>query len=594
MKKLLSLILAVIVVCTSFAACSTLEKGDKGAVITMYLADEIYDYDPAVGFTDTATAKFLSLMFEGLTTLDEEGEWQKAMMKSYKYLEPEFEGDTYKLEITLRDTKWSDGRTVQANDFVYAWKRIMEPTFKCEAASMLYDLKNAREVKMGDASVDDLGVYAIDTYVLQIEFTKDVDLDEFFKNCASVALVPLREDSVSSNKDWAKRASSMVTNGPYDPRKIDFGKQLTLERSAYYYRDTDSEQALDKYVIPYRIIVLYNYGDSKAQLEKFEAGSIFYLGEIALEARKDYSGKAEVRDSAITTSLYFNTQNKLFEKKEVRQALSIALDRQAIAESLVFAKPATGLVPFGVDDANGKGDFRETADKSAKLIETSANVEEAKSLLKKAGVTSGSFTLSVRDNEADVAVAKAVAETWKSLGFTVKVKELNAVELPATEKNQSAVYEDKYATAYAAGDFDVILVDYNVLSPNAFGVLAPFATEYSGNGILLDAQSDKSEKINHITGYASEAYSKLIDKAYAAEKSEDELAALHDAEKQLLDDMPVIPVVFQQDAYLASGELSGIATTYWGRDFKRTKMKNYMEYKESIQNELNEDEAEGD
>ena len=590
MKKLLCLILAAIVVCTSFAACSTLEKGDKGAVITMYLADEIYDYDPAVGFTDTATAKFLALMFEGLTTLDADGDWQKAMMKSYKYLEPEFEGDTYKLEITLRETKWSDGRTVQANDFVYAWKRIMEPTFKCEAASMLYDLKNAREVKMGDASVDDLGVYAIDTYVLQVEFAKDVNLDEFFKTCASLALVPLREDSVSSNKDWAKRASSMVTNGPYDPRKIDFGKQLTLERSAYYYRDTESNQALDKYVIPYRIIILYNYGDSAKQLEKFEAGNIFYLGEIALAARADYKSAAEVKDSAITTSLYFNTQNKLFAKKEVRQALSLVLDRQAIAESVVFAKAATGFVPYGVEDANGKGSFRE---EGGELIKTGANVEEAKSLLKKAGVTNGSFTISVRDNEVDVAIAKAVADAWKTLGFTVKVKELGTKVLPAGN-NQSAVCEDLYATAYAAGDFDVILVDYNVLAPHAFATLAPFATEFSGNGILLDPLSDKTEKINHITGYASEAYNELIDKAYAADESADELAALHDAEKLLIEDMPVIPVVFQQDAYLASGELSGIASSFWGRDFKRTKMKSYMAYKESIQNELNEDEASGD
>ncbi len=591
MKKLVCLILAVIVVCTSFAACSTLEKGDKGAIITMYLAEEIYDYDPAVGFTDTATAKFLSLMFEGLTTLDENGDWQKAMMKSYKYLEPEFEGDTYKLEVTLRDTKWSDGRTVQANDFVYAWKRIMEPTFKCEAAAMLYDLKNAREVKMGDASVDDLGVYAIDTYVLQIEFAKDVDLDEFFKTCASVALVPLREDSVSNNANWAKRASSMVTNGPYDPRKIDFGKQLTLERSAYYYRDTESSQALDKYVIPYRIIVLYNYGDNMAQLEKYEAGNLFYIGEIANAARKDYAKTAEVRDSAITTSLYFNTANKLFAKKEVRQALSLVLDREAIAETLVFAKAATGFVPYNVDDANGKGDFRETA---GELIKTNANAEEAKSLLKKAGVNGGSFTLSVRDNEVDVIVAEAVAEAWKSLGFTVKVNKLGSKVMDVKEDNQSIVYEDKYATAFAAGDFDVILVDYNVLSPNAFATLAPFATEFSGNGILLDPLSDKTEKIKHITGYSSEAYDKLIDKAFAAETSEDELKALHEAEKMLLDDMPVVPVVFQQDAYLASGELSGIESSYWGRDFKRTKMKSYMAYKESIQNELNEDEAEGD
>ena len=64
--------------------------------------------------------------------------------------------------------------------------------------------------------------------------------------------------------------------------------------------------------------------------------------------------------------------------------------------------------------------------------------------------------------------------------------------------------------------------------------------------------------------------------------------------KMLLDDMPVIPVVFQQDAYLASDEISGVDSGYWGRDFKRVKMNDYMGYKESIQNELNEDEAEGD
>lgn len=589
MKKLLSLILAAVIVCGALVSCSTLEKNDKGAIITMYFAEEIYDYDPAVGFTDAATAQLLSLMFEGLTTLDENGEWQKAMMKSYEYIEPEEDDGTYRLQITLRETKWSDGRTVQANDFVYAWKRIMEPTFKCEAAALLYDLKNAREIKMGDKTVDDLGVSAVETYVLEVEFDHEIDIDEFFKTCASVALVPLREDKVNNNNEWAKRASSMVTNGPFDVRKITYGQQLSLERSAYYYRDTESNQALDKYVIPYRLLVLFNYGDSTAQLEKFNAGNIYYLGQIALGSRADYAKDAEIKDSAITTSFYFNTTNKLFKKPEVRQALSLALDREAIAEKLVFAKAATGFVPFGVDDVDGKGDFRETADKDGELIAKTANVEEAKSLLKKAGVTSGSFTISTRDNEVEVAVAEAAAEAWKSLGFTVKVEKLGSKELANKVQNQSIIYEDEYQTAYDSGKFDVILVDYNVLAPNAFGVLAPFATEFSGNGV--DMLSENYDKINHITGYASEEYSALIETAYTAEKSEDELKALHDAEAMLLTDMPVVPVVFLQDAFLVSDELSGVDNSYWGRDFKNTKMKNYMEHKESIQAELNEDEA---
>lgn len=584
MKKLLSLILAAVVVCTSLASCSTLAKDDKGAVVTMYLAEEIYDFDPAIGFTDTATAKILSLVFEGLTVLDENGDWEKGMMKSYELIKPKDEEDTYKLQIELRETKWSDGRTVQANDFVYAWKRIMEPTFECEAAALLYDLKNARDIKMGDKTVDDLGVSSVDTYVLEVEFEHEVDVDEFFKTCASVALVPLREDKVNNNDEWAKRASSMVTNGPFDVRKITCGEQLSLERSSYYYRDTESRQALDKYVTPYKLVVVYGYGDSAAQLEKYNAGNIFYLGQIALASRGDLAKDAEITDSAITTSLYFNTDNKLFAKKEVRQALSLALDRQAIAETLVYAKAATGFVPYGISDVNGKGDFRE---EGGTILETGAKADEAKSLLKKAGVTSGSFTISTRDNETDVAVAEAAAAAWKALGFTVKVEKLGAEALPVSGTSVSIAYEDEYTTAYAARDFDVILVDYNALAPNAFSVLAPFATEYSGRGV--DMLSENYDKINHITGYSSEKYSELIDAAYDAQKSEDELKALHDAEKMLLDDMPVVPVVFQQDAYIASNVLSGIENTYWGRNFKNMKMKNYMDYKESIEAEIKDD-----
>lgn len=585
MKKLLSLILATIMVFTAFVSCSTLEDGDKGAFITMYLAEEIYDYDPAVGFTDTATAKILSLVFEGLTVLDSEGEWEEGMMDSYEYIEPKTKDDHYKLQIELRETKWSDGRTVQANDFVFAWKRIMEPTFQCEAAALLYDLVNAREIKMGDATVDDLGVYAVDTYTLEIEFVRDIDVDEFFKACASIALVPLREDKVNNSADWAKRASSMITNGPFDVRNIKYGQELRLERSAYYYRDTEANGALDEYVIPYRLLILYKKGNSDAQVKEYEDGNIFYLGEIGLACREDYASKATITDSAITGTMYFNTNNDLFKDAKVRKALSLAIDREAIAKGLVFADAATGFIPKNVDEADNEGDFRKTG---GDILAKNKDVAAAKKLLNEAGVSGGSFTIKARTKGVDAYVANAVANAWKELGFNVTVTTLGTKALVA-EANQSTVYEDLYQTAYDNGDFDVILVDYNMLAPNAFSALAPFATEFSGNGV--DMLDESYPKLGHITGYNSEKYNELIETAFNAKNDSEEMKALHAAEELLLEDMPVVPVVFYKDAYVVSDVISDVGDTYFGRNFKEALMDDYMTYKESIEAVLNEDEA---
>lgn len=581
MKRVLSFILAAIMVVCAFSSCSTLEKGDKGAIITMYLADEIYSYDPTLAYTDAASAKIISMIYEGLTRLDEKGNWEKAAMESYKVIEPDNEEDGYRVQINLRENKWSDGRTVQANDFVYAWKRILEPTNACEASALLYDLKNAREIKMGDATVDDLGINAVETYVLEVEFaSKEVDLDAFFRACASVALVPLREDKIISSDKWSKRSSSMVTNGPFAVRGITIGKEMRLERSAYYYRDTESNQALDKYVTPYRIVVNFGYGNKEKQLEHYEAGDIFYMGELPLAARADYEKEATIRDSSAVHTYFFNTENKLFEKAEVRRALSMAIDREALAELVVYADAATGLIPSNVFDANGKGDFRK---EGGNLLESTANLSEAQSLLKEAGVTRGSFTITVRNTEVDLAIAEYVAGVWKDLGFTVKVEGLSPEKEPSTEANQSDTYKDLFLEAYTSGDFDVIALDYQMLAPDAFSALAQFAAKFSGNGV--DMESADYDVIPNITGYNSEAYNDLIEEAYAAgSDSEAKTEKLHEAETLLLEDMPVMPLLYLKDAYIYNSKvLSGIKDTYWGRNFKRLKMRDYMEYKESLE-----------
>ncbi len=594
MKRILALILAAIMVVCCFASCTTLEKGDKGAIITVYLADELYDYDPTQSYTNDTIAQLTTLMFEGLTVMDNDGNWKKGMMDSYEVLESE-DGNT-KLQITLRETKWSDGRRVQANDFVYAWKRLLEPTFKSDAACLLYDIKNAKDIKMGDNTVDDLGVNAVETYLLEIEFNKKVDVDAFFRTCASPALVPLREDKVGAINDWtkedaeegdalieiwARKSSSMITNGPFDIRKMVKGSELRLERSSYYYRDTESNQPLDKYVIPYRLYVKFGVGNEEAQVKAFENGENFYLGDIALAARADYADKAEVVENLNTYTYVFNTEVELFSDAKVRRALSLALDREAIAKAVVFADAATGLVPTGIADAKVKNDFREVG---GELVKTSANVQEAKKLLSEAGVSGGDFTLTVRNDEVDIAIAKEAKKAWDALGFDVKIdSSLGIKTQKATIENESNTYVEEFQIAYEEGDFEVIGIDYQMLANDAWAALAPFAPQYSGNGV--DMKSGDYDVYKHICGYDSADYNKIIDEAYAEGDYAKRVELMHKAEEQLMKDMPVVPVIFLKTGHVVNEDvLSGFKTSFWGAGyFNKVKMKDYMTYKEAIE-----------
>ncbi len=569
MKRIISLLLCAVMLLGVLSACTTIEGDNSGMVIDVYMTNPLTDFDPTMHFDDSAQVKIFDMIYEGLTDLDENGKWKKALMKSYEFLGNDEDG--YRLLITLNSTRWTDGRTVQSADFVYAWKRILDPDFKSEAAALLFDIKNARDVKLGDASIDDVGVSSVDTYVLQIEFDHKIDVDLFLANLASPALVPLREDVVSRDENWARQSSTLVTNGPFAVKEFTAGTAMRLERSNYYYLEADNEtQAIDKFVIPYRMENDLAAGDAAAQLARFEAGELFYIAVIPLASRAKYQDTAVISDELATHSYYFNTPNKLFADARVRKALSMAIDRNEIVKILTYAKPATGIIPEKVFDTAQGTSFRTVG---GELIKSTADVAGAQALLSEAGVKGGSFTLTIRATEIDRAVAEYVAGVWNSLGFKVTVKETETKKLAGYDN----AFADSYSEIYKSGNFDVIAVDFQMLAPDAFSALAPFATSFSGNGV--DMNSANYDLRGHITGYNSEAYNALIDAAYAEKTAAGRVAVLHDAEKMLVDDMPIIPLAFLQDAYLINSELSGNKDSYFGtREFKRMKLKDYVQY----------------
>lgn len=586
MKRFLSLMLAGIMLLCALAGCSGLKGDDKGPIFNIYLGSELRNWDPAITYNDASAVRFFSLIYSGLMTVDENGNIEKSLAKDITTYQDSKTGE-HKMKIEIIDTAWSDGRQLQVEDIIFAWKRIIEPSFSSPAASMLFQIKNARAIRNGDATIDDLGVAAIDTTVLEITFENETDTDLFLEYLASPALVPLREDVVTFTSDWSKYSQYLVASGPFCVKYLDkahFGETVTLERNEYYMDvEGHTEKALDKDVTPFRILVHYNYDEEmidKAFSYTEDEGTVslsdtlslsrisdklLYVADITA-ARADAYDKVNTAESMSLYSYFINTQNPLFENAAVRQALSLAIDRTKISELATGAKPATGLLPDGVFYVNKKTSFREEA---GDVLAPTADIEKAKSLLKDAGVTSGEFTLTYKESGLNGNIAQAVKAAWEELGFTVVLE-----ALPLEEYDASFI-KNKETGNY---NFDVIGLDFQTISTSAFSTLAPFSPDFSGEAV--NVVGGDYTPLPHMTQYNSDEYNQLIAQAFTAASREDMDKVLISAEKMLLDDAPVIPVIFNTNAYAVSSDLSNVKSNYYGCSiFTKSKLKNYEEYK---------------
>ena len=225
------------------------------------------------------------------------------------------------------------------------------------------------------------------------------------------------------------------------------------------------------------------------------------------------------------------------------------------------------------------------------VISASSSIEEARSILSDAGIDPSKsdtfylYYLMDYTNDSyqsaqmgymskEKTVATYAKETWEELGFSVVLKGVNATE---------------YEQVYKSGEYDILGLDCQALSTYSFAMLAPYAKAFSGKVRLVDSTSkdyDSSLGVaryyvneTHVTGYYNEEYDALIEKAYAASSRKEKAEILHQAEKLLLEDAPVVPVLFNSDCYVSSSKLSGIQTNFFGsKIFTKTELKNYLNY----------------
>ena len=581
----------------------------KGQQITMYLTETVYDLDPARAYKNESTRSVVSLLFDTLFVLDKDGKVQPSLAASYSYEEKNGE---YFMYITMANTNWSDNTPISADDVVFAWKRLLNPNYSFEAAALLFDIKGAREYNENEGSKDDIKITA-DKKRLTIQFNGPIDKDQFLLNLTSLALAPLREDVAGGAKgeDWAKKPGTMICSGPFKLARISFSENakqkyndinydvevtnsagnkvyidattsknfneqivnsFIIERNAYYYRNSEKDENLDASVTPYRIVVDCAMSDSDIK-EAYENGTIMYVGDIPMSLREEYKNEAVVKDSLSTNTIYFNHNaeingKKLFADARVRQALSLAIDREAIANALVFAEAADGLVPTGVFNTNSKSKlFRDEATTEYKYLKN--DLTEAKKLLNAAGIKASDYTITftyAAYDEVHEYIAKEIEKSWEALGFKVELNKRGTVAnndyYKYTDSVPPDICDDLYAEDLTSGNFEVILLDLVAISADPFSVLAPFAKQFSGQ--VMDMSDPQNYQMTpHVTGYDSEEYNALIEKIYAEKTTANRASDLHKAEDILMEDMPVIPVVFNKSAYLVSNKLKLNNTTLW-------------------------------
>ena len=575
MKKILSLVLVLSLLLGSalvLTSCGAPEN--EGAQIPVYLGGPIYDFDPTDYYVDSNADQLMSLLFEPLFTVNDNGKLKEAAAKKYDVDEEE-----RTITIELRETYWSDGSRVLASDYIYAWRDvILDPTKANPAAALFYDIENAVEIKKGEVSAYEFGATG-SLYDITIVYREGADYEQLLKNLASVATAPLRQNGVAqSSSYWAKSVNTIYTNGPFQLNTLDYEEgTLTVTRNVGYHQNPNKVD-YDNEVNPYLLTSAFEV-DGKAvnvSYKDLEEKTVFIMTDASLDDRKANKDEAEIYDDLSTYTYVFDTTNPLFAKKEVRQALSLVIDRNAIINAITFGKAADGFVPPLA---------AENIEQS--IISAEAKKAEAEQLL--AGVNfagiSKSFTLTVNDDAESIAIAEIVEVAWESIGFNVTVKAVGTVESEVIDFANSTTIkvldsEIQYLVKEASKgnvQFDVIAVDWQMYSTDPFVALAALTSDMNGCGAIFN-NADTTLRSN-IAGWSNAEYDALIDSAYATANDEARSEYLKNAEKLLIEEMPVIPLVFNETFVFTAKGISKVRIDGFGNlSFTDAKLRKYEKY----------------
>ena len=534
-KRLLSLVLALCMALT-LAACGQAEPDHM--TVRAALVGAPNTLDPARAVTESEKTVAAQL-FENLMKTSATGALTPGQASSYTYQDNMDGTETY--TFTLRsDIYWSDGQKVTAGDFVYAWQRLVDPETNSPHASILNMVAGYADAVAGDPAA--LQVYAPDARTLVVTISGHCS---YFLSvvCTAVSTMPVRAEVTQPQEgdaadtadgadaaaaDWSMSAATLLTNGPYAVTALTAdglsaaavakyydARRLGPDRLEFTYTDT-TEDAM----------ALYDSGDADFVLD---AGA----AENAVEASSGNVSTVLVNQMATSLS------------ESVRQAMSMVIDRSALAESVTsdgeVYRAADGLIPYGIVTSQGES-FRQL---NGAVIDNDPDkyqerCDAAKELLSAAGYTPSMLehmnpvTLLYENTGSNAKVAQALQAAWRDkLGVRISVR---------------GVTPEEMMTVLKSGEFSLALTNINGDRNTALSYLNRFSTS----------------QLENYGQYYSNAYDMLIRAAANSSSDEARDAYLADAETMLLDSGYVMPLYNETYTWLLRDTLTGLQTDGMG------------------------------
>ena len=497
---------------------SSADSGEK--ILSVQIGPNPETIDPALNSTVDG-GKMLLHAFECLLTIDQEGQVAEGQAEKW---ESSDDGLTWTFQ--LRDgLKWSDGSDLTANDFVYSWKRVCDPNVASPYVdTVLSMVEGFDEAVAGD--LDALQVEATDDKTLVVKLSAPCTF--FDKLAAFATLSPVQQATVEANGDkWATAPETYISNGPFYIAEWVPSSYLLMRKNENYW----NKDAVKLDGIRFNLIE-----DANAAYSAYKTGEILMIKDVPTEEIPSLRENDDFYVEPIIGTYYLslNLNREPFNDPKVRKAMSLAIDREYVAGTLMQGtySAAGNFIGPGWLDTDGS-EFMENANGGQPYMDNSdyeANLEEAKQLLADAGYPNGEGLPSLKYSTNDIAYHKVVAEylqqAWADIGMDIQVEIVEWASFTPLRRN---------------GDFDS--------SRNGW------VGDYSDPSNMLDVLF--SSNGNNDGKYNNADYDAAMKEARKTIDPEKRSAALHKAEDILMEDMGCIPIAYYNDFWLQSSKVTG-------------------------------------
>lgn len=507
---------------TSGSTAGSTAGGTNTAGFTVQYGSNPETLDPALNSAIDASNTIITI-FEPLLLINENNEVIGGQAESWEASE---DGLTW--TFTMRDgLKWSDGTDLTAKDFEYSFKRMANPdTAAPYAETCLGMIDGFDAAQAGDP--DALNVKASDdgkTLTIVLSYP----CSYFDKMAAFAAMSPVQQATVEANGDsWCTSADTFVSNGPYMITDWTPSERIVLSKNPNYVGGWDSSKIVSD------TITLLLLEDSSASFAAYNSGEAVLIKDVPTDEIPSLTKAEDGGDFYVDTILgtYYvslNLQRDAFKDAKVRKALSLAIDRDYVANTIMQGTYTTADSIVGPGIVDESGYFHDNGNAPYISADYEANLAEAKKLLEEAGYPNGegypTIEYSTNDAGYHVPLAEYLQQAWGDLGITLTINKMEW---------------SSFTPARRAGEYDVArngwVMDYNDPS----NMLDLFCTS---NG-------------NNDGKYANPDFDAAIDASRVADSAE-HFAQLHKAEDILMEDMGCLPIAYYNDYWLQSPTLKG-------------------------------------